>query len=118
MYSPRKILSVSYDPVLLRTRQSVLETGGYGVISVLGFVDAIAACQGEDYDLLILGHSVPYADKRALIEASRKCRHAHVLALIRPGERDVEGASKSSDTSYSPDTLLAAVTELVGDPSP
>lgn len=58
-----RILSVSYDAMLLSTRQMMLESHGYTVTSAEGFVDAIRMCRGGNYDLLIIGHSIPHTDK-------------------------------------------------------
>jgi hypothetical protein len=39
----KRILSVSYDEVLLATRQMLLAKNGYEVISILGFTEAVEA---------------------------------------------------------------------------
>jgi DNA-binding response OmpR family regulator len=107
------ILSVSYDCVLMKTRQMVLEKHGYKVTSAEGFVEAIAECQSADYDLLIIGHSVPPAEKQMLVEESKRHCQSPILALLRPGELEVKGATKSLDASYQPDALLLMVEELL-----
>lgn len=107
------ILSLSYDRMLLMSRQSVLESRGYRVTSAEGFEQGLAACRNADYDLLLIGHSVPPADKQAIIEASKQHSQSPILALLRPGESEVSGASKSIDASYLPDALLLVVDELL-----
>jgi CheY-like chemotaxis protein len=109
------ILSVSYDHILMKTRQLLLESRGYEVTSAEGFVEAIAECRSADYDLLIIGHSVPPADKQMLMEESKQRCLSPILALLRPGELEIKGASKSLDASYQPDTLLLLVEELLSD---
>ena len=53
-----RILSVSYDSSLLKTRQLILEQEGHQVVSALGFTDALQQCESsKDFDLFILGHS-------------------------------------------------------------
>lgn len=83
------ILSISYDPLLLATRQLLLETRGYKVTSAEGFAEAIELC-GPEYDLIIMGHSIPRSDKRAIIAElrNRGCQ-APVLGLLRGGERPI-----------------------------
>lgn len=90
------ILSVSYDVVLLSTRQLMLETSGYTVTSAEGFVEATRLCAKGDYDLLIMGYSIPHEDKRALVEKTRAHCAAPVLALLRHGEPELEEATKSN----------------------
>ena len=58
--SPR-ILSVSYDVGLLLKRQMSLERAGYEVVSVVGAEEA-ARHQGEKFDLVILGHTIPHSE--------------------------------------------------------
>ena len=105
------ILSVSYDPVLLSTRQMMLESRGYTVTSAEGFVDAIRKCRGGAYDLLIIGHSIPHTDKEAIVAEMLEHCSAPVLALLRTNEAELEYANASVDASR-PDLLMAAVKRL------
>jgi CheY-like chemotaxis protein len=94
----KRILSVSYDSSLLTTRQMLLEGRGYSVTSALGFTQAIADCKSKEYDLFILGHSIPARDKRELIRTFREHCPAPIVSLERVGEERVE-----SDFHASPD---------------
>jgi len=82
----RRILSVSYDTALLATREMLLEQKGYSVTSALGFTAASEHCHSADFDLFILGHSIPDNDKRHLIETFRNHCPAPILSLARHGE--------------------------------
>lgn len=75
------ILSVSYGPVLLSTRQLMLESQGYTVTSAKGYVDAIRKCRGAECDLLIIGHSIPHTDKKEIVAEMKQHCYAPVLAL-------------------------------------
>ena len=94
----KRILSVSYDEVLLLTRQMLLEKSSYEVTSALGFTKAVAYCQQPGFDLFILGHSIPDDDKLQLIKTFRENCPAPILSLERPGEERVP-----SDFHASPD---------------
>jgi len=87
---PKRILSVSYDNVLLATRQMLLEQKGYSVTSALGFREAVEDCQNEGFDLFVLGHSIPEKDKLHLIETFRGSCAAPILSLERIGEKQVQ----------------------------
>jgi CheY-like chemotaxis protein len=78
-----RILSISYDDVLLRTRALLLESRGYEVTTAEGFAEALEHCRSND-DLVIICHSIPRADKRLLIAELRKrgCV-APVLSILR-----------------------------------
>lgn len=106
-----RILSVSYDAMLLSTRQMMLESHGYTVTSAEGFVDAIRMCRGGNYDLLIIGHSIPHTDKEAIVAEMLQHCSAPVLALLRPNEAQLECATESVDAGR-PDLLVAAVERL------
>src|SRR5690349_4438653 len=88
------ILSVSYDPNLLNTRQLLLQSCGFTVTSAEGFVDALRKCRAGNYDLLIIGHSIPTEDKEAIIAEMGKHCPAPVLALLRDNEPEIKGASE------------------------
>lgn len=94
----KRILSVSYDSVLLATREMLLEQRGYEVTSAHGFTDAVKHCQDDGFALFILGHSIPHNDKVQLIETFRKSCSAPILSLERLGEIQVP-----SDFHASPD---------------
>lgn len=82
-----RILSISYDETLLLTRDLLLKSEGYAVVSALGFHHGIRACRSGGFDLFVLGHSIPKDDKLDLIRAFReKSPGAQVIALTRANE--------------------------------
>jgi DNA-binding response OmpR family regulator len=107
------ILSVSYDETLLSTRQLLLESRGYAVTSAEGFVEAMRLCKAGGYDLLIIGHSIPHTDKKALVDEIRTRLRVPVLVLLRQGEPSVTEATKSIDAG-NPRLSLDAVAQLLG----
>jgi DNA-binding response OmpR family regulator len=105
------ILSVSYDEALQRTRELILASNGYRVTSAWGLDAALRACTAGKFDLFILGHSIPPADKRRLIKTFRRHCDAPVIALQRGNEPDVAGADYRSDTD--PTALVALVGRIL-----
>ncbi|HKR29035.1 MAG TPA: hypothetical protein VJT08_01080 [Terriglobales bacterium] len=106
------ILSISYDEALLRTREMLLRGKEYVVTSGLGFTAAVELCQNADFDLIILGHSIPDQDKRELMRVFLKHCSCPVLALQRQGETPPEGAHALA-FSDDPDSFLRAVHEIL-----
>ena len=103
-----RILSISYDPSLLRTRQLMLEMAGYDVVSAEGFADALEHCTGR-FDLVIVGHSIPQKDKRAIVaELHQRGCDAPLLSLLRPGEGKIPEATYGIDP-FLPEQLLTSV---------
>jgi CheY-like chemotaxis protein len=109
-----RILSVSYDESLLRTRQLMLEQCGYQVVSALGFTDALKQCtEGGLFDLFVLGHSIPLHDKQALVAAFRASCRSVVVALKRPGEDlAATGADFQADPG-DPAGMLAIISSII-----
>jgi len=107
----RRILSVSYDVSLLATRGMLLEQRGYSVTSALGFSQAIAHCRASDFDLFILGHSIPETDKLELIKAFRENCPAPILSLERHGENRVPCDFHASPDD--PEELMKTVDRIV-----
>lgn len=107
----KEILSVSYDASLLATRRMLLEQRGYHVTSGLGFTQAIAQCKKPSFDLFILGHSIPIADKEGLIRTFRENCPAPILSLERHGEERVVADFHASPDD--PEDFLATVDKIL-----
>lgn len=107
-----KILSVSYDKLLLSTRQQILELYRHSVKSAFSIKEALQACDSNDaFDLLIVGHTIPDHQKKVLIERFRaKRRTAPVIVLKTFGEGEVRGASLVVELTA--EDLVAAVAKL------
>jgi CheY-like chemotaxis protein len=106
----RHILSISYDQALLVTRQLILEQQGYEVSSAFGFAEAMEICSSRhDFDLVLMGHSMPQKDKKALLEALRPNCKAPLLSILSHGDFPIPQASYSVEAGDGPDALVAAV---------
>jgi DNA-binding response OmpR family regulator len=102
-----RILSVSYDATLLATRQMILETRGYAVVSALGFLSAADYCRTGACQLVILGHSIPAEDKEELARICRAHTSRPILSLELPGEARVDADYHAS--VFEPEQFLATV---------
>ena len=107
----QRILSISFDTELLLTRQLLLEHSGYDVISAADYQEAVECGKGN-FDLVVLGHSIPQPVKRNLIAELRKggC-DAPVLGLLRPDDFPIAEVTRSIQAD--PALLLAAVSEML-----
>ena len=109
----QRILSISYDPSLLQTREMMLKMAGYDVVSAEGFARAIENCSGH-FDLIIMGHSIPQTDKRAIVaELRRHHCDAPLLSLLRPGERGIPEAARAIEPE--PQQVLDTVASIFAD---
>lgn len=110
-----RILSVSYDNPLLRTRHMLLETQGHEVVSSLGFTESLKHCHQGNFDLFLLGHSIPHSDKLQLVKTFRKNCPAPIISLRRnAGEEPVDGADYHIEPDPGP--LLELVHKILDRP--
>jgi DNA-binding NtrC family response regulator len=107
-----RILSVSYDEVLMQTRQMLLQSQGYEVISSNGFDSSLQCCRDGGFDLFVLGHSVPHQEKQKMVKVFRQVCPAPIISLRRnAGEQPVDGAD--FDIEPDPEPLLKLIADLI-----
>lgn len=110
---PKSVLSISYDPSLLTTRQMLLEQAGYSVVSAHGFTEALEQCHAAQYDIVLMGHSMPRKDKSALAAAIREHCAAPILSIRRPDEPPLPEADYSVESDEGPTILLAGIEAIL-----
>jgi DNA-binding response OmpR family regulator len=104
-----RILSITHDRSLLRTRELLFKHAGLDVTSSLNTAGAIARCKERPFDLVVVGHSIPLAERRSLVQALHSACASPILALTRPGEAPLTEADYLFDPSETPAQLLATV---------
>jgi DNA-binding NtrC family response regulator len=108
-----RILSISNDQHLARSRQLVLESQEFDVESFTS-QKALIECQGKSFDVAILGHTVPDDEKRMLVDELRRlCPGIKVIGLLQFGEVPDpawDGARRIDD---GPSALLEAVRSVL-----
>jgi DNA-binding response OmpR family regulator len=107
-----RILSVSCDETLLRTRHMLLEGAGYEVVSALGYEAGLGECNKGLFDLFVLGHSIPQSEKEKMVEAFRRVCQATIISLCHNvGEQIVDGADFHIEPV--PEPLLKLIEDVV-----
>jgi DNA-binding response OmpR family regulator len=91
----------------------MLSREGFDVESAVGFSAAIEACKQGQFDLVIMGHSIPPADKAAIITQLRAMCDTPILALHRPNEEPLKSAEYNLD-SGDPQSFLSYIKEITG----
>src|SRR5689334_10877616 len=103
MGSPAKkrILCISYDEVLLRTRKMLLEEAGFHVTSAPEIAAAMEHCENDpNFDLIVMGHPMPKEDETALVDILRSMNcNAPVLSVRLHGDPKLREADFSVDSS-------------------
>jgi DNA-binding response OmpR family regulator len=108
-----RILSVSYDLSLLRSRQWILEREGYVVTSAGSLKEAAGFCKTGSFHLVMIGHSIPDSDKQWMIAELRAVCSTPVLALLCPGENPVAGVDYNLDALAGPRELTETVKRIL-----
>jgi len=112
----RKILSISYDRTLSTTRGMILAAAGYEVRSALGLETALAQIDRRDFDLIIMGHSIPREDQSKILRQVRKSTKAPILVLWKVGpEKRLDTADYQLEASEGPLALLNTVRRIFAD---
>jgi DNA-binding response OmpR family regulator len=69
------ILVVSHDNRLADIRRNKLESAGFRVLQAMDIRAIAEACENNSVDLVMIGYSLPPAEKRrAWVEARRACK--------------------------------------------
>lgn len=111
MTGEKRIICVSWNEALAKSREVLLRSLGVTVLSALYEQEARAVCQ-EDADLLVLGHSVPNEKKRAVIDCFRQHSTAPVLSLLRTGDTKLPEATVGVE-SAKPEEVLRVVRQIL-----
>jgi CheY-like chemotaxis protein len=111
--TPASILSITYDASLAATREMLFTSVGFQVSSASTVNQALQLCANQDFDLIVIGHSMPLEQTRFLVKGLRLRCDAPLLVLQRPGESLVPGVDYVFDSTESPALLLEAVVSIV-----
>jgi len=65
-------LAVGLDPLLLETRNRVLESAGHTIVSALSVEQGLERFVCGDFDIVILCHSIPVRERERLTYAIRR----------------------------------------------
>jgi CheY-like chemotaxis protein len=111
--TPGRILSVTYDPSLAVTREMLFASAGFQVSSSSNINQALELCAHKEFDLIVIGHSMPLEQTGFLVKELRLRCDTPLLVLQRPGESLVTGVDYIFDSTESPALLLQAVVNIL-----
>ena len=108
------VLCTGVDPVLMRTRQLLLENAGHTVVSASDEYETKAVCNNHKLDVAVIAQNLPPKMKARVAEIVREyCPSARILELCPPF---TSGALKDADASLEmpgePEDLVNAVNSL------
>jgi len=106
------ILVVSHNPHLADVRKQVLEEAGFTVVAANDVLGLREACSNENgISLIMIGHSLPPAEKRRVRHEARQCCKVPILELYSGDAPELVG--ELSHHSETPKDFLHAVLDIV-----
>jgi DNA-binding response OmpR family regulator len=109
------VLCTGSDPVVMKTRQLLLEHAGHMVTVASNDSQVEKACKSHQFDVAIIDQNVSPAVKQRFFLLLRKhCATTRILELLRPfNDRALEKADASLVMpSEAPEQLVELVTAL------
>ncbi|HEY6970814.1 MAG TPA: hypothetical protein VJA94_16505 [Candidatus Angelobacter sp.] len=113
MDQPPSILSISYYAPLRHTREWILKSAGFNVVSAADFTEAVTQCRNRAFDVAIIGHAVPPQDRATFMIELRKHPRTRVLSLFSLGDPPVPEANYSLNSLEGPEKLIAIIKAAV-----
>ncbi len=113
MQTPARILSVTNDPSLAATRKMLFTSVGFQVSSTSSIHQALELCAHKEFDLIVIGHSMPMEQTRLLVKELRRRCDTPLLVLQRPGESLVTSVDYIFDSTESPALLVETVMNIL-----
>jgi DNA-binding response OmpR family regulator len=112
------ILSVSHDQPVLETREAVLRSVGWDVISTMDDVEAISLAVEENVDLVVLGDSIDATERVFLAQTIKRMNaKLQVVMLYREddGTRLQHAADAHIEALSSPQLLIDTIRQLLNE---
>jgi CheY-like chemotaxis protein len=113
MSMAKSVLVISWHQSLAKTRELLLSEAGYLVTSAVGRAEAVSRC-GCGADLLVLGHSVPSADKKEVIACYRQHSTGPILSLLRSDQQRLPEADFGVE-AFDPAEVVQVVRKILHD---
>jgi len=107
----QRILSVSIDPILLCTRNMILEQAGYTVTAATSARQAIECFETQAFELVILCHAIPHRSRLAM--ALKQMRPGVLILMLEAVVAEPDAWADESIESLQPRELLASVCNLL-----
>ena len=111
------VLCTGVDPVLMKTRQIILENAGHTVVPASGEHEIKAVCGEQKFDVAVIGQSISSKAKTRVLDLVREhCPAARILELTRPyASKALEDADAWLEMPSEPEELVKAVNSLAVD---
>jgi DNA-binding NtrC family response regulator len=117
----KRILSTSRNSTVLRTRNLVLQSGGYEVVTTRAAAEFLQLFADQTFNAVVIGDSIELDERVGLAGKCRKLKpHVPLIIFVRtPAEAQqlLSYAHSLVASLDGPERLLAAVQAAVGEES-
>ena len=109
------VLCTGVDPVLMKTRQLILENAGHTVVPASDEHEIKAVCGRQKFDVAIIGQNISAKVKTRVLDVVREhCPKAKILELTLPyASKALKDADAWLEMPSEPEELATAVNSLV-----
>jgi DNA-binding NtrC family response regulator len=118
MTPPRpKVLSIGVDATLLETRNRVLESAGFDVITSFPALNGGGHIENHDFNLAVLGDSLPRALAVTILQQLKRSRPFIPVVVIYKGGDFCDDFAEADATCGSldgPEHLIRTISTLIG----
>ena len=108
------VLCTGVDPVLMKTRQLILESAGHTVVPAVDDHEIKAACSKHKFDVAVIGQNISPQIKRHVVELVRE--HCPAVRVLELHSLYSKGTLKDADAwlemPVEPEELVNAVNSL------
>ena len=106
------VLCTGVDPVLMKTRQLILENAGHTVVPASDEHEAV--CGRQKFDVAVIGQNIPARVKTRVLDLVREhCPEAKILELTLPyASKALQDADAWLEMPSEPEELAKAVNSL------
>jgi DNA-binding response OmpR family regulator len=109
------ILVASWDATLADVRKRALESAGYVVLQSKGSAEVRDICRKRKVNLVLIGYSLPPAEKRRVWDAARKVCKTPILELYPSGGKPelMDSTALFSHEAFAPDDFVTRVQSIL-----
>ena len=104
-------LSVGTDTLLMRTRNEVLRKAGLAIVSAHSVRDAFRLFISDDFDCIVLCHSLPQQDRKRLVDHIRRYSTSVPIITVADIFHEIDSFVDVT-TDNNPKVMLADISRV------
>ncbi len=107
------VLSVGSDPRVLDTRELLLRSAGYSVVSAISIKEAVYLLKDGEFDAIVLCHTLPAKDCERLTGAVRASGSRIPIVCVSGATLDGHNSFADATVDKNPAAFLKAIEDVL-----